>query len=408
MSQIFRATTTEEVCEIVRDAGGAGARLELVGSGSKRGYGRVAETDATLDLSGLSGVIAYEPQELVLTARPATPMAEIAALLAQRGQGLAFEPPDLAALWGGPRGAGTLGGCLSLGFGGPRRPYAGGARDHFLGFKAVNGYGEAFGAGGRVVKNVTGFDLPKLMAGAMGTLGVLTEVTVKVLPAPQTAETIVLLGLDPRQAVAAMSAAQNSAAQVTGAAYLPMRVLGAFGDVPEAASFTLIRLEGVAPSLPSRRAGLFDALAAFDAPSEILGEETSLRVWRAIADLAPFDDLSRPLWRVSMPPAAAPDVIDRLAVSDVIGPQRGYLDWGGGLLWLEVERPDPVQGAAIREAIAGIPGAHATLMRGDPALRCAVAPLQPLEPALAALTARVKTQFDPHGLFNPGRLYEGV
>ena len=401
-------TTVEDVAEIVRDAIEAKQTLELVGSGSRRGYGRVPQADATLDLSTLSGVVAYEPAELVLTARPATPMAEIRALLAQHGQSLAFEPPDLSAGWGRPRGSGTLGGALSLGFGGPRRPYAGAARDHFLGFKAVNGYGEAFGAGGRVVKNVTGYDLPKLMAGAMGTLGVLTEVTVKVLPAPQTVETVVLTGLDPARAVAALSAAQNSAAQVTGAAVLPPQVLAAFPDLPDGEMVALIRLEGVAPSLPSRRAVLADVLAHFTAPTELLGEAASERVWTAVADAAPFADASRPLWRITLPPASAPDVIMALAYDDSIGGQRGYLDWGGGLIWLEVDGQHPEQAAALRAHLAAIPGANATLVRGDAALRSTIPPLQPLEPGLLALTRRVKAQFDPHGLFNPGRLYEGV
>jgi glycolate oxidase FAD binding subunit len=205
-----------------------------------------------------------------------------------------------------------------------------------------------------------------------------------------------------------MSAGQNSAAQVTGAAYLPPEVLDAFPDLPPGEAIALLRLEGVAPSLPSRRALLADVLAPFGGRVGTLAEAPSRRIWRAIADAAPFTDPARPLWRINLPPSAAPGVVERLGVSETVGPQRGFLDWGGGLIWLEAERGAPAQAAAIRAAVADIPGANAILLRGEPALRAAVAPMQPLEAGLMALTRRVKAQFDPHGLFNPGRLYEGV
>ena len=200
-----------------------GKAAEIVGHGSKRAIGRPAQTDVTLDLSALSGVMLYEPEELVLSAKAATPLAEIEALVASRGQQLAFEPMDYATILGGVAGRGTIGGALAANLSGPRRIKAGAARDHFLGFAAVSGRGETFKSGGRVVKNVTGYDLCKLIAGSWGTLAAMTEVTIKVLPAAETEETLLIRGLEPAQAIAAMTIAMGSACDVSGAAHLPAR-----------------------------------------------------------------------------------------------------------------------------------------------------------------------------------------
>ena len=178
-------------------AGRRQGRWRSWGHGSKRAIGRPAQTDLTLDLSALSGITLYEPEELVLSAKAATPLAEIEALVAAKGQQLAFEPMDYATLLGGVAGRGTIGGALAANLSGPRRIKAGAARDHFLGFSAVSGRGETFKSGGRVVKNVTGYDLCKLIAGSWGTLAAMTEVTIKVLPAAETEETLLIRGLEP-------------------------------------------------------------------------------------------------------------------------------------------------------------------------------------------------------------------
>src|SRR5579863_2790095 len=198
--------------------------LEVVGRGSKCAIGRAAQWDATLDLSALSGVTLYEPEELVLSAKAGTPVAEIEALVAASKQELAFEPIDYSALLGGSAGAGTIGGVLAANLSGPRRIKAGAARDHFLGLRAVSGRGESFKSGGRVVKNVTGYDLCKLLAGSWGTLAAMTEVTIKTLPKAPTEETVVVLGLDAASAVTAMATAMRSACDVSGAAHLPANV----------------------------------------------------------------------------------------------------------------------------------------------------------------------------------------
>src|SRR5947199_2623818 len=221
MSDALKVRDAKDVEDAVRWALAEGKTLEVVGRGTKRALGRPSQSDLTLDLSGLSGVTLYEPEELVLSAQAGTPLAEIAALVESKGQQLAFEPMDYGPILGQPADAGSLGGALAANLSGPRRIKTGAARDHFLGFSAVSGRAETFKSGGRVVKNVTGYDLCKLMAGSWGTLAALTDVTVKVLPRAETEETVLVLGLDDAGAARAMAAAMGSSNDVSGAAHFP-------------------------------------------------------------------------------------------------------------------------------------------------------------------------------------------
>jgi glycolate oxidase FAD binding subunit len=225
MTDALKARDAKDVEDAVRWALAESKTLELVGRGSKRAIGRPSQSDLTLDLSGLAGVTLYEPEELVLSAKAGTPLAEIEALVEQKGQQLAFEPMDYGPILGGPAGASSLGGALATNLSGPRRIKAGAARDHFLGFSAVSGRGETFKSGGRVVKNVTGYDLCKLLAGSFGTLAAMTDVTIKTLPRPETEATVLVLGLDDARANQAMSAAMASSCDVSAAAHLPASVV---------------------------------------------------------------------------------------------------------------------------------------------------------------------------------------
>jgi glycolate oxidase FAD binding subunit len=381
--------------------------LEIVAGGSKRALGRTLQVAHTLDLSMLSGIVAYEPNELVLTARAATPLAEIATALAGQSQMLAFEPPEWGALLDNPAGQ-TIGGVISCNLGGPRRFKAGAARDHFLGFTGVSGRGESFKAGGKVVKNVTGYDLCKLMAGAHGTLVALSEVTVKVLPRPEKTRTVLVLGLDDGKAVAAMTAALNAPYEVSGAAHLPTALArsSAVSHVAAAGTaVTLLRLEGPGPSVAHRCSALRSELAAFGVTEELHSARSGL-LWREIGDATPLAgaDAGRVVWRLSLPPATAPSVTAELAAQGDVG---HFLDWGGGLVWLAVAvahaGSDDGGAAAIRTALGG--KGHATLIRAPAALRGAVPVFEPLDGALLSLAGRVKESFDPRRILNPGRMY---
>ena len=414
----FSPADGRELQEIVAAALAEERPLEILGAGSKRALGRPVQAADTLSLARLSGIVDYQPAELVLTARAGTPLAVIEAALAERGQMLAFEPPDWGPLLGVAGGGQTIGGVIAGNFSGPRRPKAGAARDHFLGFAGVSGRGEAFKAGGKVVKNVTGYDLPKLLAGSWGTLAVLAEVTVKVLPRPEETRSVLIFGLADGPAVAVMAEALNLPHDVSAAAHLPAALAGRSAVRAVAGSgtaVTALRIEGPLPSAEHRAAALRLALAPHG-PNEALDAAASLALWREIADAAPLmplsglrgqseDDPAAILWRVSLPPAAAPGFLVRLAAAGLAFVH--FFDWGGGLVWLGLAGDADCGAASIRAALAPA-GGHSTLIRAPLARRAALAVFEPPAPALAALTARVKESFDPRRILNPGRMYQGI
>ena len=411
MTNSLKPRDGKDVEDAVRWAVAEAKALEIVGHGTKRAIGRPAQTDATLDLSGLSGVTLYEPEELVLTARAGTPIAEIEALVASRGQQLAFEPMDYGSLLGGTHAAGTIGGVLAANVSGPRRIKSGAARDHFLGLTAVSGRGETFKSGGRVVKNVTGYDLCKLIAGSWGTLAALTEVTIKTLPRPETEATVAIVGLDDAAAVRAMSVAMGSSCDVSGAAHVPSAVVGAVplaGAAGAGRALTLLRLEGVAPSVIHRQAALATVLKPFGEAAMVAAPESS-SLWRAIRDVLPLAPsqigVEQPIWRISTAPSRGADLA-RMIAERAAG--TCLYDWAGGLIWLSIDDAGDDAGAsAVRRAVAAC-GGHATLVRAPAAPRASVGPFEPQEAGLAALTKRVKDGFDPQGVFNTGRMWAGV
>ena len=402
----FVPTSIDELREAIAAALAAEEPVELVAGGTKRGLGRPLQTPHLVDLTRLSGIRDYAPNELVLTAGAATPLTAIDRALNAAGQMLAFEPPDWRALLGQAHGSQTLGGIIACNLSGPRRIKAGAARDHFLGFEAVTGRGELMKAGGKVVKNVTGYDLPKLMAGSYGTLAALAEVTVKVLPRPETAATVLICGVAPDEAVRLMSAALGSPHEVSGAAYLPPGAPRA-APLPAAAGVIALRVEGPAPSVAYRREALLAELAS-GGETAALGEAETAVLWRDIANVAPLAGLAdRAVWRVSVAPSRGAEVAQTVArLVDTVW----FLDWGGGLVWLAVIEPGD-GGAAVIRAAVGAPmenGGHATLVRGSPGLRAAVPVFEPQPGPLAALSRRVKESFDPRHVLNPGRMVEGV
>jgi glycolate oxidase FAD binding subunit len=399
---ILKPRDAKDVEDAVVWALAEGKTLEIAGQGSKRGIGRPSQSDITLDLSGLTGVTLYEPVELVLSARAGTPIADIERLVAEKNQELAFEPADYGPLLGGPSGGGTIGGVLAANLSGPRRIKAGAARDHFLGVSAVSGRGETFKSGGRVVKNVTGYDLCKLMAGSWGTLGAMTEVTIKTLPRAETEATVLLTGLDDRRAGQAMADAMGSSCEVSGAAHLPAAALGTLQGLFGGRAVTLMRLEGVAPSV-SHRLDVLGALLKAYGSVETLGVESSRVVWRAIRDVLPFTEDERPVWRVSTAPMQGPAIAAAVAAADGVW----FSDWAGGLLWVALPPSDDAGSSLIRSAVAQA-GGHATLIRAPAAVRAKVPVFDPQSEGIAALTRRVKDSFDPKGILNPGRMWAGV
>lgn len=386
MTPTFKPQSVPELADYVA----LGGRLEVMGSGTKRGLGRPLQPETAIDMSGFKGISLYEPEELVLEAGAGTPLSEIEKALAKNHQQLAFEPPDYSQLLGGKH-KGTLGGLMACGLSGPRRIKAGAARDHILGIAGVSGRGEIFKAGGRVVKNVTGFDVAKLMVGSYGTLAALTSITVKVLPAAATQETLVFNGLSDAKAIQAMSLAMQSACEVSGAAHLP--------GTP---SQTLFRLEGIQPSVVYRRQKLASHLKIFGA-SDHLDEKDSAAEWKAIRDVEQLSaDDSRFVWKLSLTPSKAAETVARISKQLDI---QYFYDWAGGLVWLGVPRSNQAYAYIIRNCVED---GHATLFRAEDDVRERIEVFEPQLPALAALTRRVKASFDPNGVFNHGRMYKDI
>jgi glycolate oxidase FAD binding subunit len=408
MSEPLRPRDPKQVEEAISWALAQGKTLELIGRGSKRGIGRAAQWDATLDLSALSGVTLYEPEELVLSAKAGTPLHEIEALVAEKLQALAFEPMDYGPLLGGEAGAATIGGVIASNLSGPRRIKSGAARDHFLGFSAVSGRGETFKSGGRVVKNVTGYDLCKLMAGSWGTLAAMTDVTIKTLPKAETEQTILVLGGDAAVAGKLMATAMGSYGDVSAAAHLPAAVAAEVGETASArTAVTALRLEGVTPSVAQRKSLLDNLLAPLGALAS-LDEASSRALWRAIRDVTPFAAKGgrgdADIWRISTAPARGAEI--GRALADKAGGEILY-DWAGGLVWAALPRSDDAQAQLVHATVAAA-GGHATLIRAPAAVRAKVDVFTPEPAPLAALTQRVRKGFDPQGVLNPGRMWAGV
>ncbi len=373
MSQ-HQPESEEALARLVQDAARSGTRLRVRGGGT-RPVGNPVEGEV-LSTARLSGVELYEPGALTLVVRAGTPLAEVEAILAAERQRLPFEPMDHRPLLG-THGEPTIGGVAAANVSGPRRVQVGAARDFMLGVRFVDGTGTVMRNGGRVMKNVTGYDLVKLMAGSWGTLGVLTEVALKVLPAPDASATLAVAGLDVGRAVQAMAAALASPFEVTGAAYDPERG-------------TLIRIEGFESSVAYRAEALGTLLAGFGEVDIERDPRSIAHTWREVRDVLPLVDSTGDVWRLAVRASAAPQVAEKL------DPSRLLLDWGGGLIWATV-----APGTDVRAALSGIPG-HATIMRAEDGTRRRFGAFHPEAAPVARLTSGLRQRFDPHGILNPG------
>jgi glycolate oxidase FAD binding subunit len=405
----MRADSEDQVVEAVREARARRTTLEIVGGGTRRGVGRPIACDEVLDVSRLSGVVNYEPEELILTVKPGTPLGEIDVLLASKGQRLGFDPQDWSSLLGSA-GTATIGGAVSCNADGPAAIRYGRARDHLLGIRAVNGFGEAFKAGGRVVKNVTGFDIPKLVCGAMGTLCVLTELTFRVFPKPEAAKVLAIGGLTQDDGLAALRRIWSSPLDATCLALLSPRAWDHVPQIPETeelryeeddedlglinACAAIIRIEGSLASLAEREAMLRTILAEYR-PAEI---EDHDGINCVIAGATAFIDTLEDVWLLSQPQAACAGVVP--------GSSSVWIaDWAGSRVW---SRGLSGSNGDWHRKKATSCGGSATLIRASAETRKRTPSFTPEEPARAALTRAVKAAFDPLGLFNPGRMYDGV
>lgn len=399
----MRPADEREFSRVLAEATATNTPLELTGGTSKREIGRPTNAAHSVSTKGLRGITLYEPSEMVMSARAGTPLTQIEEALAARNQMLAFEPVELATISGGEPGEATIAGIFATNISGSRRIRAGAARDHLLGLRGVNGRGEIFKSGGRVMKNVTGYDLCRGLAGSWGTLAVLSEVTFKVQPAPEDTGTLVLLGLPDEIAVEVLCAAMATPYEISGAVHLQPALVARLwheGLREQGQAITALRLENFSKSVAYRLARLREHLKAYG-EIHALDRENSLSLWSELQQLSVLQGSSAPLWRISTSPTAGPKVV---AAISAYMECRAFYDWSGGLVWAEVLPTTDAGAADIRRVIA-THGGHATLIRAEPAVRAAVDVFQPLEAGLERLSRKLKGAFDPAGILNPGRMY---
>lgn len=403
MLQNMRPVDEREFARVLAEAAHAATPVELVGNGSKQHIGRPMQTAASLSTRSLRGVTLYEPAEMIMSARAGTPLSQIEANLASRGQMLPFEPVELGTLNGGEAGQATIGGVFATNISGARRIGAGAARDHFLGMRGVNGRGELFKAGGRVMKNVTGYDICRGLSGSWGTLAVLCEVTFKVLPIPEDTATLILLDLPDEIAVEVLCSVMGTPYEISGAVHIQESLVGNLwheGLRTQGKSVTALRLENFSKSVAYRKGKLKEHLKAYG-EVHYLDRDNSLSFWGELRELSPLPRGDAPVWRISTAPTAGPKVV---AAITAYMQCRAFYDWAGGLVWAEVLSTSDAGAADIRRVIA-THGGHATLVRAPSDVRAAVEVFQPLDPGVERISRRLKATFDPAGILNPGRMY---
>ena len=397
--------TEEELSQLVLEAAESRTPLEIMGKGTKRELGHAVRAGAVISAENMKGITLYEPTELVLVAKAGTPLAEIEAALAENDQELPSEPVDLAPVLGYALGDGTIGGLVATNISGSRRILKGAVRDHVLGITAVNGRGEIIKSGGRVMKNVTGYDLARTLVGSWGTLAVMCEVALKVLPVQRETRTLVFFGLKDYAAVEAVCIAMGTPYEVSGTVHLHGPLASRLSDADLAGNgtaVTAIRVESFPASARYRTSRLREALLAYE-PQLELDTERSQAFWKDVRSLKMFQDVNYPLWRVSTVPSKAATLVGNLARKIDV---RAVYDWSGGLIWIETPSLTDAAAIDIRRQLAEF-GGQATLIRADQVTRNGTDVFQPLEPPHDVFAAKLKHAFDPVGLFNPGRLYRG-
>lgn len=407
MSETYRPAAGWELSSILVDAVAREIPIEIVGSGSKRHVGRPTQTAATVSTSSMRGISMYEPTELVMAARAGTPLVQIEAELAAQGQMLPFEPIDMGPTSGGSAGTQTIGAAFACNLSGARRISAGAARDHLLGLEGVNGRAEIFKSGGRVMKNVTGYDLCRGLSGSWGTLAVMTDVTFKLLPAPEDTATLIYTDLPDDIGVELLCGGLRLPYEVSGTVHLPEKVAGRLeheGLRGLGKSITALRLENFSRSVTYRSQAIREELKVYGDPI-IISASDSLQFWSELRRLSvlPYSRETC-LWRISTAPKKGPKIVAAIRRHM---PTEVFYDWSGGLIWVEVVASADAGASDIRRAVA-VHGGHATLIRADPAVRASVEVFQPQSPAVERLIAGIKSAFDPHGLFNPGRMYANI
>jgi glycolate oxidase FAD binding subunit len=401
---IFNPSSREEIAEIIRNCYKKNIPLEINGSKSKNKIGRNFQAEKTLDLTSYSGIIDYKPEELYIKVKAGTPINSIIEELDKHDQQLAFEPVDFGFLFNGKSNNGTIGGVISCNFAGPRRFKVGSARDHLLGFQGINGKGEIIKSGGTVVKNVTGYDLCKLISGSFGTLSVLTELSVKVLPKPQSSKTLIINNPHIKKAIEYLGTALSSSSDPSGGVFYPEQFDQSFtfNDLTHKGALTAIRIEGPSNSVDHRIKNLSAELGLLENEYSILESVQTKIFWNKTKNLEIFSNSKKNLLRIVVPISETLSVLQKMKPYEI----NYFLDWGGSLIWVELEK---ISLKILRE-IKDITQRHSgyfTIIKVEDDLK-ASADIFTIDPIKYKISEKIKKSFDPKRIFNPGKMYSGI
>jgi len=401
---IFNPSSREEIAEIIRNCYKKNIPLEINGSKSKNKIGRNFQAEKTLDLTSYSGIIDYKPEELYIKVKAGTPINSIIEELDKHDQQLAFEPVDFGFLFNGKSNNGTIGGVISCNFAGPRRFKVGSARDHLLGFQGINGKGEIIKSGGTVVKNVTGYDLCKLISGSFGTLSVLTELSVKVLPKPQSSKTLIINNPHIKKAIEYLGTALSSSSDPSGGVFYPEQFDQSFtfNDLTHKGALTAIRIEGPSNSVDHRIKNLSAELGLLENEYSILESVQTKIFWNKTKNLEIFSNSKKNLLRIVVPISETLSVLHKIKPFEI----NYFLDWGGSLIWVELEK---ISLKILRE-IKDIMNQHSgyfTIIKVEDDLK-ASADIFTIDPIKYKISEKIKKSFDPKRIFNPGKMYSGI
>ena len=401
---IFNPSSREEIAEIIRNCYKKNIPLEINGSKSKNKIGRNFQAEKTLDLTSYSGIIDYKPEELYIKVKAGTPINSIIEELDKHDQQLAFEPVDFGFLFNGKSNNGTIGGVISCNFAGPRRFKVGSARDHLLGFQGINGKGEIIKSGGTVVKNVTGYDLCKLISGSFGTLSVLTELSVKVLPKPQSSKTLIINNPHIKKAIEYLGTALSSSSDPSGGVFYPEQFDQSFtfNDLTHKGALTAIRIEGPSNSVDHRIKNLSAELGLLENEYSILESVQTKIFWNKTKNLEIFSNSKKNLLRIVVPISETLSVLQKMKPYEI----NYFLDWGGSLIWVELEK---ISLKILRE-IKDIMQQHSgyfTIIKVEDDLK-ASADIFTIDPIKYKISEKIKKSFDPKRIFNPGKMYSVI
>ena len=403
-SGILKPENENDLQEIIRYCYKKDLPIEIIGTGTKNEIGKKLQCAKILDMSNISGIIEYKPEELYITVKAGTPIKIVQDELKKNNQHLAFEPTNFSEIFQKDSNEGTVGGTLACNFSGSRRFKVGSGRDHILGFKGYNGRGEKIKSGGTVVKNVTGYDLSKLVTGSFGTLLVLSEITLKVLPIQTDIKTIIISDLVLEHALGTMSSSISSSNDPSGVVFYPrsLRNNFVFNDLTHQGSITAIRIEGTKASTEQRINNLFKNLSLEESKTTILDSTQSEIFWEDTRALKVFSKNQKNILRAVIPPSETVNLINRLKAFH----PNYFIDWGGSLLWLELDYLSNQKIDQIRKRVLDA-GGYLTVIKSPTNIKSS-SEIFTIDPIKFKISQNLKRSFDPKRIFNPGKMYTGI